>query len=95
MAARSYYVYILANQHNTVLYVGMTNDLRRRVDEHRAGEASQFTWKYNVNKLVHFEEYTEVQDAISREKQLKNWCRAWKEALIRKYNPSFDDLSAP
>ena len=92
MAAQTYYVYILANQHNTVLYVGMTNDLRRRVDEHRAGEASQFTWKYNAHKLVHVEEYTEVQDAISREKQLKNWRRAWKEDLIKQHNPDFDDL---
>ncbi len=72
----------------------MTSDLRRRVDKHRIGEASQFTWKYNVDKLVHFEEYTEVQDAISREKQLKNWRRVWKEALIRQHNPDFDDLSA-
>ena len=85
---------ILANQHNTVLlYIGMTNDLERRVCEHRAGEASRFTEKYNTHKLVHVEEYTEVQDAIRREKQLKNWRRAWKEELIRERNPDFEDLS--
>ena len=94
MAARSYYVYILANRHNTVLYIGMTNDLERRVREHRVGEASQFTRKYNTHKLVYVEEYSEVEDAIRREKQLKDWRRVWKEELIRERNPDFDDLLA-
>jgi len=90
---RRYYVYILANKHNTVLYIGVTNDLERRVREHRERVASSFTHRYNVHKLVHYEEYTEVRDAIAREKQLKNWHRAWKEELIRKKNPNFQDLS--
>lgn len=92
MAKQDYWVYILANRYNTVLYVGMTNELDRRIREHREGTASRFTRRYNVQKLVYVEAFTEVGDAIAREKQLKSWRRSWKEALIQEQNPSFKDL---
>lgn len=66
-----YYVYILSNQTNTVLYIGVTNDLHRRLYEHKSGQINGFTQKYHIHKLVYFEEYTEVNYAIAREKQLK------------------------
>ncbi|WP_211214088.1 GIY-YIG nuclease family protein [Salisaeta longa] len=94
MARRTYYVYILTNAHHTVLYTGMTNDLRRRVAEHRQGEGSAFVRRYNATKLVYAEAYSEVRDAIRREKQLKAGTRAQKVACIQRQNPSWRDLSA-
>jgi putative endonuclease len=87
-----YWVYILMNRGDTVLYTGVTNDLRRRVSEHRRGEVEGFTKRYNCTKLVHAEPYPRPQDAIEREKQLKNWNRDWKLDLIREHNPELEDL---
>ena len=88
-----YYVYILANRYNTVLYIGFTNDLNRRVYEHKNNLVPGFTSKYRVHKLVYFETTSDVRVAIEREKQLKGWTRAKKEALIAKENPMWRDLS--
>ena len=87
-----YYVYILTNKNNTVLYTGMTNNLERRIYEHKNKLVEWFTSKYNLTKLVYFEEYKYVKDAIRREKQLKRWRRKWKEELIEKENPWWNDL---
>ena len=75
------FVYILSNKHNTTLYIGVTNDLKRRVAEHKLHINSGFTDKYKVEKLVYYEFCNEMMLAIQREKQLKNWHRAWKDAL--------------
>ena len=88
-----YYVYILANKNNTTLYIGMTNDLRRRLYEHKSEQLEGFTKKYNVHKLVYYEEYSDVYYAIAREKQLKHWLRLKKNALIETLNPNWDDLA--
>ena len=88
-----YYVYILANWDDSVLYIGVTNDLLRRLYEHRNHLADGFTSKYNVHKLVYFEYTGDVNSAISREKQLKGWQRDKKNALISKANPTWKDLS--
>ena len=88
-----YYVYMLTNVKNTVLYTGVTNDLQRRVYEHKNKLIDGFTEKYNVNKLVYFEETTDVRSAITREKQIKGWVRIKKDALIATQNPEWKDLS--
>ena len=82
-----YYVYILTTQNNGTLYVGVTNDLSRRLCEHKNAQADGFTKKYHVNKLVYYEAYSEITAAIAREKQLKRWTRAKKNALIEEKNP--------
>lgn len=87
-----YYVYILASQRNGTLYVGVTNNLLRRIGEHRDGAASGFTKKYGVKNLVYFEIASDAYSAISREKQLKNWKREWKLELIESINPEWKDL---
>ena len=89
---RMYYVYILASKKNGTLYVGVTNDLVRRVREHKQREQDCFTKKYHVDTLVYFEDTDEVGAAIKRESELKNWRRSWKIALIEKTNPSWKDL---
>ncbi len=86
------YVYILSNNTNNVLYIGVTNDLIRRIYEHKEKIIAGFTQKYNVNKLVYFETYEDIGQAITREKQLKNWHRDWKIKLIKENNPEFNDL---
>ena len=88
-----YYVYILSNKTNSVVYVGITNDLQRRLYEHKNGLNKGFTKKYNVNKLVYFEETTSVLSAITREKQIKNLVRRKKDELINANNPEWEDLS--
>jgi putative endonuclease len=88
----SYFVYILASKRNGALYIGVTNDLARRVFEHKQGTGSVFTTKYGVNMLVHAEELTTPQDAIQRETNLKRWPRKWKLDLIEKSNPEWIDL---
>ena len=88
-----YYVYILHNPANDVMYIGVTNDLSRRLAEHRNETADGFTKRYHVHNLVYFEEYSSRQDAIYREKQLKRWVRAKKNALVAAQNPTFDDIS--
>jgi putative endonuclease len=90
---KSYYVYILTNKHNNVLYTGVTNNLTRRVYEHRQKLVPGFTQKYNSTKLVYFEETNDVLSAIAREKQLKKWRREWKKNLITGFNPNLDDLA--
>jgi putative endonuclease len=87
------YVYILSNKHNTTLYTGVTNNLKRRIAEHKLHINRGFTYKYKVEKLVYFEICNEMTTAIYREKQLKKWHREWKEALINDFNPGWEDLS--
>ena len=89
---RIYYVYILTNRSGT-LYVGVTNDLERRMGEHRLAKSSSFTGRYKLDRLVYLEESTDVRAAIEREKQLKGWTRARKIALIAEMNPRWQDLS--
>ncbi len=85
--------YILTNHKKSVLYIGVTNDLKRRMTEHKSQfDPCAFTAKYNVNRLVYFEKFQSVNDAIAREKQLKHWNREWKERLINTVNPNWDDL---
>jgi putative endonuclease len=88
---RTYYVYILSS-HSRCIYIGVTNDLVRRVIEHRTGKLAGFTKKYHVTQLVYFEQYRDVISAITREKQLKRWPRARKDRLIEKGNPMWLDL---
>ena len=88
-----YYVYILSNWDDSVLYIGVTNDLHRRLYEHKNHLADGFTAKYNVHKLVYFEYTNDVRSAISREKQLKGWRRDKKNQLISQANPKWKDLS--
>ena len=88
---RSYYVYILANRAKT-LYTGVTNDLVRRVVEHKSGSVPGFTRKYRIDRLVYFEETGRIEDAIAREKQIKGWLRSRKIALIEEFNPEWEDL---
>jgi putative endonuclease len=85
-------VYILTNKYNKVLYVGVTNNLVRRVYEHKNKLISGFTSKYNVNKLVYYENFQSVFDAIKREKEIKGWKREKKVALINSFNPEWKDL---
>ena len=87
-----YYVYILTNKSNRVLYVGITNNLVRRVYEHKNNLVEGFTKKYNVNKLVYYDFTRDVRDAIAREKQIKGWVRQKKLNLIGAFNPSWRDL---
>ena len=87
-----YYVYLLASKKNGTLYVGVTNDLIRRVYEHKNDLVEGFTKQYQVHDLVWFESTGSVEAAIQREKQLKNWKREWKVALIEKENPEWRDL---
>lgn len=89
-----YYVYILTNKTNSVIYIGVTNDLQRRLYEHKNEQIEGFTKKHHVHKLVYFEEYSEVNDAIVREKQLKCWARVKKNWLVETKNPSWDDWGA-
>ena len=88
-----YYVYILTNKTNSVMYIGMTSDLTRRLYEHKNGLVEGFSKKYKTHKLVYVEEYDNVNDCISREKQLKGWIRAKKNALVESTNPCWNDLS--
>ncbi len=90
---KNYYVYILTNRNNNVLYIGVTNNLFARSFQHKLKEnKSGFTAKYNVNKLVYYEIYGYIQDAIVREKQVKKWKRQWKINLIIKENPEWRDM---
>jgi putative endonuclease len=90
---RSFFVYILASRRNGTLYVGVTNDLARRMSEHKSKLVPGFTRKYRVDKLVYFEEYPSILEARARERALKRWDRAWKLALIEERNPQWRDLS--
>ena len=90
---KSYYVYILASKRNGTLYIGVTSDLTKRIDQHK-NSTKGFTQKYNVKRLIYFEETNSIEAAIYREKQLKHWNRAWKIELIEKDNPEWKDLTA-
>ena len=87
------HVYFLTNQYNNVLYIGVTNDILRRIAEHKAKVNKGFTYKYNCEKLVYYETFMFLTDAIAREKQLKNWKRDWKNKLVNDFNPEWKDLS--
>ncbi len=90
---KSYFVYILARKTNGTLYIGVTSNIQRRLEEHINGLAESFTSKYGLKRLVYLEEYQNPTDAIKREKQLKNWKRLWKLNLINAQNPAWKDLS--
>jgi putative endonuclease len=93
MGHQNYFVYILINaDRHTVLYIGVTDSLERRVSEHSLGLGSAFARQYNAHKLIYFEAYSDPTSAIAREKQLKRWSRAKKEALIARRNPEWHDL---
>ncbi|MCS3731180.1 GIY-YIG nuclease family protein [Bradyrhizobium betae] len=92
MGARCYYVYILASRIGGTLYIGVTNDIIRRVAEHKSKVIESFTEKYDVARLVYFEQFDDPENAIKREKRVKKWNRAWKVRLIEKDNPNWDDL---
>ena len=93
MRHQNYFVYILTNgDRDTVLYIGVTNSLERRASEHSLGSGSAFAQQYNAHKLIYFEAYPDPTSAIAREKQLKRWRRAKKEALIAKRNPEWRNL---
>ena len=89
---KTYYVYILASKGNGTLYIGVTNDLIKRVYEHKNNLVEGFTERYSVYKLVYYEETVDINSAIKREKQLKKWNRKWKLELIEKKNPNWKDL---
>ncbi len=87
-----YYVYILANKTNSTIYVGITNDLARRVYEHKSEKQEGFTKKYHVHKLVYYEETSDVYSALTREKQIKSWSRRRKNDLINTLNPTWKEI---
>ena len=87
-----YYIYILTNQTDHVMYIGVTNDLKRRLYEHKNEILEGFTKKYHVHKLVYYEAFNRIEQAIAREKQLKKWKRSNKNALVEKSNPEWRDL---
>jgi putative endonuclease len=89
---RSYWTYILASKPRGTLYIGVTNGIIRRVEQHRAGKASNFTRKYKVHRLVWLQEFGRARDAIQREKTMKEWPRDWKVNLIERENPYWEDL---
>ncbi|MFT3810961.1 MAG: GIY-YIG nuclease family protein [Micropepsaceae bacterium] len=90
--AHTYYVYILASARNGTLYVGVTNDLSRRVQEHKNGTVPGFTSKHGVDRLVWYQPFDLIDDAIAHEKRVKRWARKWKLELIEKMNPRWADL---
>jgi len=90
---KQYYIYIMTNKLNRVLYTGLTNNLEKRVYEHKSKMIESFTKKYNVNKLVYYEEFDDINEAITREKQIKSGSRQKKIDLITEMNPSWKDLS--
>lgn len=93
LCMKNYYVYIITNFTNSTLYVGVTNNLERRLYEHKNKLIDGFSKRYNLNKLVYYEETTSIETAIEREKQLKSWKRDKKETLIKNMNPTWKDLS--
>jgi putative endonuclease len=89
---KTYYVYLMTN-HNHTLYIGVTSELTGRVSQHREGTGSKFTSKYKINQLVYYEEFSNIEEAILREKQIKGWLREKKIELIESSNPNWQDLS--
>jgi putative endonuclease len=92
LSTEQYYCYILSNKNRTVLYIGYTDNLNRRISQHKNGNGALFTKKYNAFDLVYFQIYSTKKEAKKREKQLKNWRRDWKWDLIRKFNPNLKTL---
>ena len=88
---RKYHIYFMTNKYNTVLYVGVTNNLQQRVLQHK-NRISNFTTRYNVTKVIYWEEFSDIRNAIAREKQIKSWSRERKERLINEINPEWRDL---
>ena len=84
-----YYVYVITGESNSALYIGVTNDLSRRIYEHKSEAIDGFSKRYHLHKLIYFEEYSEINQAVLREKQLKSWRREKKIELIKKQNPTF------
>ncbi len=93
MSERRFHVYIMSNQWNTVLYVGVSGNLEGRIRQHKSREQEGFTKRYYVDKLVYFEEYDNPTEAILREKQMKKYRREKKRALVNSVNPNWDDLA--
>ncbi len=87
-----YFVYLLASRKHGTLYIGVTNDLRRRMEEHRSGQGAEFTRKHDVHRLVYFEPHERIDAAIEREKQLKGWNSEWKIRLVERSNPDWADI---
>ena len=87
------FIYILSNSYRTTFYIGVTNDLKKRIIQHKTKEGSKFTARYNIADLIYFEEFTDVQQAIAREKQLKNWKKEWKLNLTEGLNPKLETLN--
>ena len=85
-------IYILSNERNTTIYIGVTSKLVKRGAQHKLGQGSIFTSKYNLSKLIHYGVYDDIKEAITREKQLKNWKIEWKKDLINSHNPQWYDL---
>ena len=90
---KAFYVYMMTNRSSVVLYTGITNSLMRRVWQHQNGEVKRFTKTYKVNRLVYYERFNDPRDAIAREKEIKGWRRAKKNALVETKNPTWADLS--
>lgn len=91
--SHNYYVYLLTNRKHGALYIGVTNNLEKRLSEQKLGEVKGFTQKYQLNKLVYYEHFANIKDAIAREKELRKWQRQWKINLFVKENPDWDDIS--
>lgn len=91
---RGGYVYIISNKGRTTFYIGVTSNIEVRIYEHKTGKGSSFTHRYRCVDLIYYEEFSAIEDAIAREKQLKNWHREWKVNLIKSKNPDFMDLSS-
>ena len=89
---KQYYVYIVSNKHRTTFYIGVTNNILRRITEHKEFRGSDFCKRYNITDLVYFETLNDIRQAIAREKQLKNWHREWKLNLVKSVNPEMKDL---
>lgn len=87
------YVYIVTNSYRTTFYIGVTSDLKQRVLDHLENKGSKFTSKYNLHDLIYFEQFTSIDQAILREKQLKNWRKSWKLNLIKEKNPTLQTLN--
>lgn len=89
---KSYFVYILTIKNNKMLYVGVTNNLQRRIYEHKSKLIPGYTEKYNLNKLVYYQDFSDINDAIAAEKKIKDWLRIKKDNLITSFNPNWNDL---
>lgn len=88
------FVYIISNKNRTVLYIGVTNDIAKRIQEHKSGNYKGFAQKYNCTDLLYYEDFDDIVAAIAREKQLKNWHKEWKWNLVKVQNPELKDLAA-